>query len=225
MSNYIKIPLALNPSRAFKAAITIAGDRLEWESTVGDVGDGTVSGTAATTSTPSGAGATFSGIATDTNLEDLTLTLVSAGDDYEVGDVVVVAADTTATGQTTWDEPIKFTITAADLIAIESQQEAFEMIPLDNVICVQNIEQGSATVADKLFIATNIPSGSTTQAQSEFSGWTISFDDDDYDAPNAMASICEAIAKADAAINSQPTVEFFGGVEVISIAYGANPST
>lgn len=224
MSNYIKIPFALNPSRAFKAGITIAGDRLEWQSTVGAVGSGTVSGTATTSSTP-GAGATFSGIATDTNLEDLTLTLVGAGDDYEVGDVVVVAADTTATGQTTWDEPIKFTIQAADLIAIESQQEAFEMIPIDNVVCVQNIEQGSATVADKLFIATNIASGSTTQAQSEFSGWIVSFDDDDYNASDATASICEAIAKADAAINSQPTVEFFGGVEVISITYGANPST
>ncbi len=234
MSNYIKIPVAANAARAFGSNITIAGDRLSWADAVGNVTSGTAgaaSAEATTTVVPAGgSSATFKGATGSAqdppagSLAELTLTIEAAGNNYQVGDVITVAAATTGS-ETEWDEPISFTVTAADLVSIEGTTEPFEMIPIDDVVCVQTIEQGAATVANKLFIATTIASGDTTSTQSQFSGWTVEFDADNYDVEDCMASICEAIANADAAINSQPTVDFFGGAEVMNITYGANPST
>lgn len=234
MSNYIKIPFAKSPARAFGSGITILGDRLSWADTVGNVTSGTAgaaSAEAATTVVPAGgSNATFKGATNSAqdppagSLAELTLTIETAGNNYQVGDVITVAAATTGT-ETKWSEPISFTVTTADLASIEGTTEPFEIIPIDDVVCVQTIEQSNATVDNKLFIATTIASGDTTQVQSQFSGWTVEFDADNYNAQDCMASICEAIANADAAINSQPTVDFFGGAEVMNITYGANPST
>ena len=206
MSNYIKIPLAANPGRPFVSGLTIVGTALS-DADPADpavVTGGTAGGASATATTSAASpasGATFTGATGSAGtgaLDDLTLTMTAAGDNYKVGDVVTVAAATTGS-ETEWSKAIKFTI--------------------ESVLA-------SGSIADnKLFISTKTRSGDTTNAHSEFAGWTVNFEDSDYNEANCIASISEAIAKADSAINSQPSVVFFAGAEVINVVYGKNPTT
>lgn len=232
MSNYIKIPLAANPGRPFVSGLTIPGAAL----TDADPADpaavdgGTAGGDSATATTSAASpasGAEFEGATGSAGagaLADLTLTMTAAGDNYKVGDVVTVAAATTGT-ETTWSKAIKFTVTAAMLSAIEYTDSPFQMIPIEDIVSVESVLSSGSIADNKLFISTKTRSGDTTNAHSEFAGWTVNFEDSDYNEANCIASISEAIAKADSAINSQPSVVFFAGAEVINVVYGKNPTT
>tara|TARA_R100000908_G_C3687567_1_gene103424 strand:- start:61 stop:711 length:651 start_codon:yes stop_codon:yes gene_type:complete len=154
MANYIKVPLAVNPPRSFAAAITIAGSRL---SGGGTIASGTASPATATTVVPAGGtGATFTGVATGTAIANMTLTIANAGEGYKVGDVVTVAAQSTG-GQTTWNAPITFTITKADLIESDGTvTNEYVLIDIDKVLCVDPYANG-------INFYQNIPSLNTTQ--------------------------------------------------------------
>ena len=154
MANYIKVPLAVNPPRSFAAAITIAGSRL---SGGGTIASGTASPATATTVVPAGGvNATFTGVATGTAIANMTLTIANAGEGYKVGDVVTVAAQSTG-GQTTWNAPITFTITKADLIESDGTvTNEYVLIDIDKVLCVDPYANG-------INFYQNIPSLNTTQ--------------------------------------------------------------
>jgi len=235
MSNYIKIPLASNPGRAFRStSITILGSALSAADpaavpTVDGGAAGGASATATSTVVPTGgAGATFTGATAPATgaatLADLTLTVTAVGDNYKVGDVITVAAATTGT-ETTWSEAIKFTVTAAMLEELDVAIGNEQIIPIDDIISVESVSAGSSLVDNKLFISTKVASGDNTNVHSEFAGWTVDFEDSTYNQANCIASISEAIAKAASAVNSQPEVVWFGGAEVIDIVYGKNPTT
>ena len=236
MSNYIKIPLASNPGRAFRSnSITIAGADLSdadpaSPATVsgGTAGAASDGGGTSTVVPAGGSGATFTGAtgsAGAATLADLTLTVATVGDNYKVGDVVTVAAGTSSTGETTWSAAIKFTVTAAMLETLDTAIGNEQIIPIDDIISVESVSTGSSLVDNKLFISTKVASGDTTNVHSEFAGWTVDFEDSTYNQANCIASISEAIAKAASAVNSQPEVVWFGGAEVIDIVYGKNPTT
>lgn len=234
MSNYIKIPLAANPGRPFVSGLTIAGTDLSDADPASPavVDGGTAGGDSATATTSAASpasGATFTGAtgsagAPAGGLDDLTLTMTAAGDNYKVGDVVTVAAATTGS-ETEWSQAIKFTVTAAMLSAIEYTDSPFQMIPIEDIVSIESVLASGSIADNKLFISTKTRSGDTTNAHSEFAGWTVNFEDSDYNEANCIASISEAIAKADSAINSQPSVVFFAGAEVINVVYGKNPTT
>lgn len=158
MANYIKVPLAVNPPRSFAASITVAGSRL---SGGGTIASGTASPATTSTVVPAGGtGATFTGVATGTAITDVTLTIANAGEGYKVGDVVTVAAQTTG-GQTTWNAPITFTITKADLIESDgTATNEYVLIDIDKVLCVDPYANG-------INFYQRIPSLNTTQTPPE----------------------------------------------------------
>jgi hypothetical protein len=215
MSNYIKIPISANPGRPI---VTTAG-ALTASITTDSVGATTVTA-AAKAFTTSGNGTSAVVALTIVGGAITVATATTAGDGYKVGDTLTF--DKSVIGGTV-DAVI--TLKADDLAAIDADAGSEQLIPIDDIVSVENVQLAGSLVDNKLFISTKIASGSTTNAHSEFAGWTISFSDLKYDEANCIASISEAIAKAAAAVNSQPVVAWFAGAEVEAIAYGKNPTT
>lgn len=200
MANYIKVPLAVNPPRSFAAAITIAGSRL---SGGGTIASGTASPATATTVVPAGGtGATFTGVATGTAIANMTLTIANAGEGYKVGDVVTVAAQSTG-GQTTWNAPITFTITKADLIESDGTvTNEYVLIDIDKVLCVDPYANG-------INFYQNIPSLNTTQNPPERpQQLKLKLDHPSINPELDMAArdVADAMVKAIQAPNSVPVV-------------------
>jgi hypothetical protein len=211
MANYIKIPLSLNPGRTFAStSVTIAGSRL---SGGGTIVAGTTSAAAATTVVPAGgSGAQFTMASTGTAIADVTLTCAAIGDGYKVGDVITVAAIPAAAGKGSASAVMTFTVTAADLLAIEgSATNEYQLIPIDSVLAVDN---SSATAAN---IVTNNYDGNG------FLFWIVTLGANQTPAntaANLVADLCDAIDKASQAENSVPVVSFYGGTVVESVVYG-----
>ncbi len=201
MANYIKVPLAVNPPRSFAAAITIAGaSRL---SGGGNISSGTASPATATTVAPAGGvSATFTGVASGTTIATMTLTIANAGEGYKVGDVVTVNAQTTG-GQTTWDAPITFTITKADLIESDGTvTNDYVLIDIDKVLCVD-------PYAGAINFYQNIPSLNTTQTPPERpQQLKLKLDHPSInpELDSAGRDVADAMVKAIQAPNSVPTV-------------------
>ena len=215
MANYIKIPLSLNPGRPLIAATGSLTASITTNSA-----DATTLSATAKDFTTSGNGT--SGVVALT-IAGNTVTVASTttvGDGYKVGDTLTF--DKSVIGGTV-DAVI--TLKADDLAAIDADAGSEQLIPIDDIVSVESVLSSGSLVDNKLFISTKIASGSTTNVHSEFAGWTISFSDLKYDEANCIASISEAIAKAAAAVNSQPVVAWFAGAEVEAIAYGKNPTT
>ena len=215
MSNYIKIPISANPGRPILTTIGALTDSITTDS----VGATTVTA-AAKAFTTSGNGTNAVVALTIVGGAITVATATTAGDGYKVGDTLTF--DKSVIGGTV-DAVI--TLVAGDLAAIDADAGSEQLIPIDDIVSVENVQSAGALVDNKLFISTKIASGSTTNDHSEFAGWTISFSDLKYDEANCIASISEAIAKAAAAVNSQPVVAWFAGAEVEAIAYGKNPTT
>ena len=160
MSNYIKIPLAANPGRAFRStSITISGAGVITSVDPANpavVSGGDAGGNSASAAADEG-GATFTG-ATGTagtpagGLDDLTLTVATLGNNYKVGDVVSIAASTSGT-ETVWSQPIKFTVTEAMLVALDPLAGQNQMIPIDDIISVESVSASGSLVDNKLFIS------------------------------------------------------------------------
>jgi hypothetical protein len=208
MSNYIKIPLASNPGRSFIAQ-ALSGTA---------TGGGTVAGTGASAAQNlvggSGSGATATvtkGV--DATIATATITIVSIGEGYKVGDVVTIAILSSG-GATTWDAEISYTILAADLVASTgSATNEYAMIPVDNVACVHEDSATSAIIQLK-----QIVSGGSGTGDGPIMQYAVTMDDTPAISKEQLwADISAAIAKAASAENSQPEVKFTNDAECLSV--------
>lgn len=215
MSNYIKIPISANPGRAMVTTVGALTASITTNST--DATTVTAGNKAFTTS-----GGGTSGVVALTVAAGVVevATATTAGDGFKVGDTLTF--DKSIIGGTT---DVVITLVAGDLTAVDADAGSEQLIPIDDIISVESVLSSGSLVDNKLFISTKVASGDTTNTHSEFAGWTVTFSDLKYDEANCIASISEAIAKAAAAVNSQPVVAWFAGAEVEAIAYGKNPTT
>jgi len=207
MSNYIKIPLAVNPARSF---VTGALDGTA-------TGGGTVGGSGASAAQAlvggSGSGATATVTkGMDATIAAATITIVGIGEGYKVGDVVTIAILSSG-GATTWTAEISYTILAADLVASSgSSTEPFFLMPIDNVgAVVKGSTNTEAIVELKQSNATGV--GADYVAK-----YTITMDDAPATDKWALqADVAAAVIKAASAENAQPEVKFTSGAECLSV--------
>ena len=207
MGNFIKVPLAINPPRSFKLQ-ALAGTAT-WANATGTLVSGTdVTNQDVLGGSGSGARATIA-IAVGATLADVTATITSVGEGYKVGDIITFALNTTGGGASTWSEPLAFTIVAADLIAVEgSDTNPYQLIPIDNVLC---IEPDSGT---QIKVVTNLWDGTDTKE------WLIQVDDAPASKPIWLYSdVSNAINLASQEENSQPSVVFTNDAEVINVDF------
>jgi hypothetical protein len=208
MSNYIKIPLSVNPPRSFKTQ-ALTGPAT-WAVASGTLTAGTdVAAQDVVGGSGSAAVATI-GIAVGATLGDVTATITTEGEGYIVGDIVTFAANTAGGGASEWDEPLAFTIVAADLIASEGATGlTYQLIPIDNVVC---IDEDSAT---ECHIQVKGYDGSAGPSK-----WTVTIDDTPaITKEELVADIAKAIGDAAQAENSQPTVQFTDSAECLTVVY------
>ena len=219
MSNYIKIPLGVNPARSFRnTSITIAGSRLTGGGTVGGGATPATTGALATTVSPiGGTDATFaalSGVAgASAVVTDLTLTCSAIGEGYKVGDVISIAAFTGTANQASWTEPVTFKVTDADLIVVEgSSTNDYALLPIDNLGAVVKGSTNTEVIVE--LKQSNI----TGTGADKVAKYTITMDDiPATDKWALQADVADAVLKAASAENSQPEVRFTNGAECISV--------
>ena len=212
MSNFIKVPLAVNPARSFASvSTTIAGSRL---SGGGTIVAGTISAAAATSVSPAGgSAATFAMTSTGTAIANVTLTCAAIGEGYKVDDVITVAIISPVAGKASATVEMTFTVIAADLAASSgAATEPFFFMPIDNVgavvkdsatTCIVELKQGNATgtgvdkVAKYTITVDNLPATTALALQ---------------------ADVAAAVIKAASAENAQPEVKFTtSGVECLTV--------
>ena len=219
MSNYIKIPLGVNPARSFRnTSITIAGSRLTGGGTVGGGATPATTGALATTVLPiGGTDATFaalSGVAgSSAVVTDLTLTCSAIGEGYKVGDVISIAAFTGTANQASWTEPVTFKVTDADLIVVEgSSTNDYALLPIDNLGVVVKGSTNTEVIVELK------QSNVTGTGADKVAKYTITMDDiPATDKWALQADVADAVLKAASAENSQPEVRFTNGAECISV--------
>ena len=219
MSNFIKVPLAINPARGFRStSITIAGSRLLGGGTVGGGTTPAVTGSLATTVSPiGGGGATFTALssvaAAGADLDDLTLTCSAEGEGYKKGDVISIAAFTGTANQASWTETITFEVIEADLeVVAGSETNEYALIPIDNVGCVSGVNDTSCEVE---ILEYNASTGSGANLVTKY---TITVDNVPATTKAALqADVAAAIIKAAGAENAQPEVKFAADAECISV--------
>jgi len=215
MSNYIKMPISANPGRAM---LTTTGG-LTASITTNSSDATTVTGGAKTFTTSGGGISAVVALTVVAGVVTVA-TATNGGDGYKAGDTLTFASSVIG-GST----DVVITLEANDLSPVDADAGSEQLIPIDDIISVENVLSDATTIVDnKLFISTKVASGDNTNIHSQFAGWTVTFSDLKYDEANCIASISEAIAKAAAAVNSQPVVAWFAGAEVESIAYGKNPT-
>ena len=219
MSNYIKIPLGVNPARSFRnTSITIAGSRLTGGGTVGGGATPATTGALATTVLPiGGTDATFaalSGVAgASAAVTDLTLTCSAIGEGYKVGDVISIAAFTGTANQASWTEPVTFKVTDADLVVVEgSSTNDYALLPIDNLGVVVKGSTNTEVIVELK------QSNVTGTGADKVAKYTITMDDiPATDKWALQADVADAVLKAASAENSQPEVRFTNGAECISV--------
>jgi len=214
MSNFIKVPLAINPARSFLGSALTVGTQ-----SAGYTGGGTrVAGTAVasgtTTTSGSGSGAEFSVTLTGGTFVLAITASSNIGEGYKVGDTVTLAAKGAATGVTSFSADIVVEITAAMLVAIEgSATNEYALIPIDNVACVSGV---SATACDVQILENNF--ATPTSGAGEVTKYTITVDDVPATTKAALqADVAAAIIKAAGAENAQPEVKFTNNAECLSV--------
>jgi hypothetical protein len=219
MSNYIKIPLGVNPPRSFRnTSITIAGSRLTGGGTVGGGTTPATTGALATTVVPiGGTSATFSALSgvagASAVVTDLTLTCSAIGEGYKVGDVISIAAFTGTANQASWTEPVTFKVTDADLIVVEgSSTNDYALLPIDNLGTVVKGSTNTEVIVELK------QSNVTGTGADKVAKYTITMDDvPATDKWALQADVADAVLKAASAENSQPEVRFTNGAECISV--------
>ena len=212
MSNYIKIPLAVNPARSFIGSAISVGTLNSGYTGGGTRVAGTSVGSGATTTSGNGTGAAF-GITLTGGTFVLAITATSAiGEGYKVGDTITLASKAASTGVTSFSADITFVITATMLAASSgSSTEPFFLMPIDNVgavvkdsatTCIVELKQGNATGtgADKV------------------AKYTITMDNVPVTTDLALqADVAAAVIKAASAENAQPDVKFTSGAECLTV--------
>ena len=213
MSNFIKVPLAINAARSFVGSAISVGTQGAGYTGGGSRVAGTAVASGATTTSGNGTGAEFSVTLTGGTFV-LAITASNIGEGYKVGDTVTLASKAAATGVTSFDADIVFEITSAMLIAIEgSATNEYALIPINNVACVSGV---SATACDIQILANNF--ATPTSGSGEVTKYTITVDNAPATTKAALqADVAAAIIKAAGAENSQPEVKFISNAECISV--------
>ena len=213
MSNFIKVPLAINAARSFVGSAISVGTQGAGYTGGGSRVAGTAVASGATTTSGNGTGAEFSVTLTGGTFV-LAITASNIGEGYKVGDTVTLASKAAATGVTSFDADIVFEITSAMLIAIEgSATNEYALIPINNVACVSGV---SATACDIQILENNF--ATPTSGSGEVTKYTITVDNAPATTKAALqADVAAAIIKAAGAENSQPEVKFTSNAECISV--------
>ena len=213
MSNFIKVPLAINAARSFVGSAISVGTQGAGYTGGGSRVAGTAVASGATTTSGNGTGAEFSVTLTGGTFV-LAITASNIGEGYKVGDTVTLASKAAATGVTSFDADIVFEITSAMLIAIEgSATNEYALIPINNVACVSGV---SATACDVQVLEYN--EATSSSAAGKITKYTITVDNAPVTTKAALqADVAAAIIKAAGAENSQPEVKFTSNAECISV--------
>jgi hypothetical protein len=214
MSNFIKVPLAIDPARSFIGSEISVGTLNSGYTGGGTRVAGTSVGSGATTTSGNGTGAAF-GITLTGGTFVLAITATSAiGEGYKVGDTVTLAAKAASTGVTSFSADITFAITAVMLAAIEgSATNEYALIPIDNVACVSGV---SATACDVQVLEYN--QATSSSASGKVTKYTITVDNAPATTKAALqADVAAAIIKAASAENAQPEVKFTSGAECLTV--------
>jgi len=213
MSNFIKVPLAINPARSFLGSAISVGTLNSGYTGGGTRVAGTSVASGATTTSGNGSGAAF-GITLTGGTFVLAITASNTGEGYKVGDTITLAAKAASAGVTSFSADIVFEITAAMLVAIEgSSTNEYALIPIDNVACVSGV---SATACDVQILEYN--QATSSSAAGKVTKYTITVDDVPATTKAALqADVAAAIIKAASAENAQPEVKFTSDAECISV--------
>ena len=134
----------------------------------------------------------------------IAVAITDGGDDYAAGDTLTIsAADSGTSPEAEWDTDIIVTITEAMLITSDSQAE--ELIPVDDVACVDVVTTG-ATIDILLKQATALKK------------WTLTLSGGNADNYEDIAIfVNDAIQKAMQAENKQPVMTFPNGVSCYDV--------
>lgn len=213
MSNFIKVPLAVNAARSFVSGAISVGTQDSGYTGGGTRVAGTAVASGATTTSGSGSGAEFSVTLTGGTFV-LAMTASNTGEGYKVGDTITLAAIAASTGVTSFSAGIVVEITPAMLDAIEgSATNEYALIPIDNVACVSGV---STTACDIQVLEYN--QATSSQAGGRVTKYTITMDDTPVTTKAALqADVAAAIIKAASAENSQPEVKFTNDAECIKV--------
>ena len=214
MSNFIKVPLAINPARSFIASAISVGTLDSGYTGGGTRVAGTSVGSGVTTTSGNGSGAAF-GIVLTASTFALAITATSTiGEGYKVGDTITLAAKAASAGVTSFSADIVIEITAAMLVAIEgSATNEYALIPIDNVACVSGV---STTACDVQVLEYNEASSSSLAGK--VTKYTITVDNVPATTKAALqADVAAAIIKAASAENAQPEVKFTSGAECLTV--------
>jgi hypothetical protein len=214
MSNFIKVPLAINPARSFLGSAISVGTLNSGYTGGGTRVAGTSVASGPTTTSGNGSGAAF-GITLTGGTFVLAITAsTNIGEGYKVGDTITLASKAASTGVTSFSADIVFEITATMLAAIEgSSTNEYALIPIDNVACVSGV---SATACDVQILEYN--QATSSSAAGKVTKYTITVDDVPATTKAALqADVAAAIIKAASAENAQPEVKFTSDAECISV--------
>jgi hypothetical protein len=204
MSNFIKVPLAINPARSLVTATGSLTASITTNSS--DATDASVATVAFTTS-GTGTGATVQLTIASNAVSVASCTV--AGEGFKEGDTLTFASS--VIGGTT---DVVITLVADDLVAVEgSATNEYALIPIDNVACVSGV---STTACDIQVLEYNQATSSSLSGR--VTKYTITVDDAPATTKAALqADVAAAIIKASSAENSQPEVKFTGNAECISV--------
>jgi hypothetical protein len=204
MSNFIKVPLAINPARSLVTGTGSLTASITTNSS--DATDASVATVAFTTS-GTGTGATVQ-LTIASNAVSVASCTVE-GEGFKVGDTLTFASS--VIGGTT-DVVIK--LVADDLVAVEgSATNEYALIPIDNVACVSGV---STTACDIQILENNF--ATPTSGTGEVTKYTITVDDVPATTKAALqADVAAAIIKAAGAENAQPEVKFTNGAECLTV--------
>ena len=206
MSNYIIIPITDDTDRPL---LTGSFDPTGWTASGAFAGGGGTSATIPITTDGDGSGATGT-VEVDATGPPNAITgigIVAGGENYAVGDTITITVpNSDGINGSGGDIDVSATITEGMLKAVSS--EAQENIPIDNVVGVMPNSGGD------VLVVTNEWDGASVGA------WSLSIDlDDSATQPSAVTAVSEAFRKASQAENSQPLVEFPGGVSCFNVTY------
>jgi len=214
MSNFIKVPLAVNPARSFLGTAISVGTQDSGYTGGGSRVAGTAVASGTTTTSGSGTGAEFSVTLTGGTFVLAITASLTIGEGYKVGDTITLAAKAVSAGVTSFSADIVVEVTPAMLVVVEgSATNEYALIPINNVACVSGV---STTACDIQILENNF--ATPTSGSGEVTKYTITVDNAPATTKAALqADVAAAIIKAAGAENSQPEVKFTNGAECLTV--------
>ena len=196
MSNYVIVPINSTAARPLATGAVPTGQI----SGGGNLTDGTV----VAGISPTGGSGSGAEVSVTITAGVIAVAVTDGGDDYAAGDVLTIsAADTGTTPQAEWDADITITVLEDMLITSDSQAE--ELIPVDDVACIDVATSGA--VIDILL-----------KQATALKKWTLTLSGGNADNYEDIAIfVNDAIQKAMQAENKQPVMTFPNGVSCYDV--------